>query len=216
MTRLHPQTGPVTAAGKEIVSRNATTHARTLVEDAAMARWFLWRKQRAYNTVESALYEVQPEIERWSAEAHHQYALADRYKTAAERALKRALNNLEGLRRQSVQEAARRHRDHQWEAAHQLDCRRLELQEKRYQLAAEYEARLAKREARLATPDASLAKEEPFCLVKNAVSSPRNFAAAPTKPSISEYSPIRTAAANVTGRVPDGILEFSRNISARR
>ncbi len=75
MAKLHPQTGPVTAAGKEISSRNATTHggtseklivpgerredfdallhnlleeyspespdARNLVEDAAIARWFL-------------------------------------------------------------------------------------------------------------------------------------------------------------------------------
>jgi hypothetical protein len=236
MTKLHPQTGPITAAGKEIVSRNATTHggtsaklivagerredfeallndllaefspatthARTLVEDAAMARWFLWRKQRAYNAVESALYDAQPEIERWSAETHHQHALAERYKTAAERALKRALNNLETLRRQSVQEAARRNRDRQWEAAHQLDCRRVELQEKRYQLAAEHEARRVEKKS--------------SCLVENAVSSPRTFAVMPTEPSIGEYSPVRTAAATVTGRIPDGILEFSRDSSARR
>ena len=82
MAKLHPQTGPVTAAGKEISSRNATTHggtseklivpgerqedfdallnnlleeyspespdARNLVEDAALGRWFLWRRQRAF------------------------------------------------------------------------------------------------------------------------------------------------------------------------
>jgi hypothetical protein len=89
MAKLHPQTGPVTAEGKQISSSNATTHggtseklivagerredfdallhdlleeyapatvqARNLVEDAALARWFVWRKQRAYNAVESAL-----------------------------------------------------------------------------------------------------------------------------------------------------------------
>lgn len=136
--KLHPQTGPVTAHGKEIVSRNATTHggtsqklivagerredfdslfndlldeyapstpqARSLVEDAALARWFLWRKQRAYNAVEAALYATQPAQELWTAEAYHQLALADRYKTAAERALKRTLQNLEALRRLDIHE----------------------------------------------------------------------------------------------------------------
>jgi hypothetical protein len=128
MAKLHPQTGPVTAAGKETSNRNATTHggtseklivpgerqedfdallndlleeyspetpdARNLVEDAALARWFLWRRQRAYNSVESALYATQPAPERWSPEAYHQLALLDRYKTAAERSLKRVLQNL--------------------------------------------------------------------------------------------------------------------------
>src|SRR5882757_1446166 len=133
MEKLHPQTGPVTAAGKEISSSNATTHggtseklivpgerredfdallhdllteyapvtvqARNLVEDAALARWFVWRKQRAYNAVESALYTAQPAQELWTAEAYHQLALVDRYKTAAERALKRSLQNLDASRR---------------------------------------------------------------------------------------------------------------------
>jgi len=80
--KLHPQTGPVTAAGKQISSSNTTTthggtseklivagecredfdallhdlleeyapatvQARNLIEDAALARWFVWRKQRA-------------------------------------------------------------------------------------------------------------------------------------------------------------------------
>ena len=136
--KLHPQTGPVTAQGKEIVSRNATTHggtsqklivsgerredfdnllndlleeyapatpqARSLVEDAALARWFLWRKQRAYNAIEAALYAAQPAQELWTAEAYHQLALADRYKTAAERALKRTLQNLDALRRLDLHE----------------------------------------------------------------------------------------------------------------
>jgi hypothetical protein len=138
MEKLQPQTGPVTAAGKEISSRNATTHggtseklivvgerredfdallndlleeyapatvqARSLVEDAALARWFVWRKQRAYNAVESALYSAQPAHELWSAEAYHQLALVDRYKTAAERALKRTLQNLDDSRRLELRE----------------------------------------------------------------------------------------------------------------
>jgi len=139
MAKLHPQTGPVTAAGKEISSCNATTHggtseklivpgerqedfdtllnnllaeyspetpdARNLVEDAALARWFLWRRQRAYNSVESALYTAQPAPEKWPPEAYHQLALLDRYKTAAERSLQRVLRNLTSLQRAKKQEA---------------------------------------------------------------------------------------------------------------
>jgi hypothetical protein len=139
MAKLHLQTGPVTALGKEISSRNATTHggtseklivagerredfdtllnnlvaeyspetpdAHNLVEDAALARWFLWRRQRAFNSVESALYAAQAAPEQWPAEAFHKLALLDRYKTAAERSLKRVLQNLAALQRAKKQEA---------------------------------------------------------------------------------------------------------------
>jgi hypothetical protein len=82
----------------------ATQQVRLLVEDAALARWFVWRKQRAYNAVESALYAAQPAQELWTAEAYHQLALVDRYKTAAERALKRTLQNLDASRRLEIRE----------------------------------------------------------------------------------------------------------------
>lgn len=139
MAKLHPQTGPVTAAGKESSSRNATTHggtseklivagechedfdkllndlieehspetpeARNLVEDAALGRWFLWRRQRAYNSVETALHAAQPSPEKWSPDDFHKLALLDRYKTAAERSLQRILQNLASLHRAKKLEA---------------------------------------------------------------------------------------------------------------
>jgi hypothetical protein len=43
------------------------------------------------------LYLAQPAVELWSAEAYHQLALLDHYETAAERALKRTLQNLDAL-----------------------------------------------------------------------------------------------------------------------
>jgi hypothetical protein len=139
MAKLHSQTGPVTATGKEVSSRNATTHggtseklivagerredfdallndlvkeyspetpeARNLVEDAALGRWFLWRRQRAFNSVETALYAAQPAPEQWSPDAYHKLALLDRYKTAAERSLNRVLQNLASLHRAKKHEA---------------------------------------------------------------------------------------------------------------
>jgi hypothetical protein len=143
MVKPHPHPGPVTVEGKQIASRNATTHggtseqlivpgerredfdallddlldehspatpqARHLVEDVALARWLLWRKQRAAHTVEANLYKAQPAPELWAAETYHQLALLDRYKTAAERSLQRALRNLEAHHRElrrSPKEAA--------------------------------------------------------------------------------------------------------------
>jgi hypothetical protein len=81
-----------------------TPDARNLVEDAALARWFLWRRQRAFNSVESALYAEQADPAAWSPEAFHKLALLDRYKTAAERSLKRVLQNLNGLQRAKKQQ----------------------------------------------------------------------------------------------------------------
>jgi hypothetical protein len=73
----------------------STPQACHLVEDMALARWLLWRKQRAVNIVESNLYKEQPAPEQWSPEAWHKLALLDRYKTAAERSLQRAIRNLQ-------------------------------------------------------------------------------------------------------------------------
>ncbi|HEY6990658.1 MAG TPA: hypothetical protein VH369_19840 [Bryobacteraceae bacterium] len=81
-----------------------TPGARNLVEDAALARWFLWRRQRAFNSVESALYAEQADPAAWPPEAFHKLALLDRYKTAAERSLTRVLQNLSGLRRAKKQQ----------------------------------------------------------------------------------------------------------------
>ena len=82
-----------------------TPEARNLVEDAALGRWFLWRRQRAYNSVETALYAAQPAPEQWSPDAYHKLALLDRYKTAAERSLQRVLQNIASLHRAKKQEA---------------------------------------------------------------------------------------------------------------
>jgi hypothetical protein len=82
-----------------------TPGARNLVEDAALARWFLWRRQRAFNSVESALYAAQPDPALWPPEAFHKLALLDRYKTAAERSLNRVFQRLASLHRAQKQQA---------------------------------------------------------------------------------------------------------------
>jgi hypothetical protein len=219
MQKLHYQTGPVTVAGKEISSRNATTHGGTseklivagerredfdalleellaefapatvhacgLVEDAAIARWLLWRKQRAYHAVESAIYEAEPDAAKWPLETHHRLALAERYRTASERALKRALTNLDSLRKESQRESDRRDRTMRWEAVHQLNCRRLELQEKRLEIAVKREARLGRTEsappAKEDSPASASLLNECFQPVDGRIPSLRDLVEAPVR-----------------------------------
>ena len=117
-----------------------TANTRGMVEDAALARWFLWRRQRAFNAIETALYAAEPNEAKWSAEAHQKLALADRYKTTAERAFKRAFSNLQVLRKNGQ------------------DDRRLELLEQRHEILERRDARLGKKEeaqAELAAAHAS-------------------------------------------------------------
>jgi hypothetical protein len=120
----------------------------------ATAQWLLWRRQRAYNAIEFALYQEEADEAKWT-EAHlKRLALADRYKTQAERALKRALTNIQSLQNCARGEKNRQIRQAQWAAEQSVRERRMTLQEQKFDLA---KARTAAERIRFA---------------KNAVSSP--------------------------------------------
>lgn len=124
----------------------ATEGDRDVVEDAALARWSVWRKQRAFNAIESEIYTAQPDPGQWTDAQHHRLALADRYKTTAERAFKRALNNIEGLRKRFIAEQDRLFNVQKWEAADGLSQRRLQMEAQSLDIARERDARVAKKE----------------------------------------------------------------------
>jgi hypothetical protein len=67
------------------------------VADTVHARWFLLRRQRAYDSYEYALCVKKPDIAEWTAEESHKLRLMDRYKIQAERALRRAMKNVESV-----------------------------------------------------------------------------------------------------------------------
>ena len=92
-----------------------TAYTRGLVEDAAHARWMLWRKQRAYNALEAHIYQACPEEAVWDEDIFRRIALADRYRTNAERAFKRAITNVETLRKLNFTEQDRELRRIRWE-----------------------------------------------------------------------------------------------------
>jgi hypothetical protein len=98
----------------------------------------LWRRQRAFNSVESDVYAFQPsEAKRTEAE-FKRIALADRYRATAERSSNRALKNVEAFSKERV-------KTYCWEATYDLAVRRLELAKKKHELAVVKAAMKAKK-----------------------------------------------------------------------
>jgi hypothetical protein len=157
----------------------ADAHEQSLVEDLAHGRWFLWRRQRGSASVDADVYEIQPDPARWSFVEHKRVALADRYRTAAERSFNRALKNVEAFAKDRV-------KTYRWEATYDLAVRRLELAKRKHQIAVEKAAMKAKK---LPPPT-----EPPFRSVKSAVSSPIASAAQPFSPlDITQKNPEKGA-----------------------
>jgi hypothetical protein len=63
-------------------------HARGLVESAVKAEWLLRRVETQFHAQSQVWFAT--EMKAWSKETHHEYQLANRYLTAAQRTLDRA------------------------------------------------------------------------------------------------------------------------------
>ena len=135
----------------------ADPHEQSLVDDLAHGRWILWRRRRAFNSVESDVYSIQPNEGKWTEAEFKRIALADRYRTTAERSFNRALKNVEAFAKERV-------KTFRWEATYDLAVRRLELAKRKHELAV---LKAASRAKKLQTPPA-----EPFRSAKSALSSP--------------------------------------------
>lgn len=137
--------------------RPETSQAHHFVENVATAQWFLWRRQRASSAIEKAIYKEQPDPGKWTEQHLKRLALADRYRTQAERSLKRALHNIEGLQKWARREDDRAIRQAQWQAAQDIRERRMTLQEEKFKLAQAREAGRSFRFAKnaVSSPDAS-------------------------------------------------------------
>jgi len=120
-----------------------TPSARALVEDFAHAQWFLWRRIRAQNSAEHALYEAQPDPALWPPASFHTLTNMERYRTTAERAFQRALRNLEHLQYAQLSQSNREQRQQNFETRLSLDRERIALQKERQALAVARDARQA-------------------------------------------------------------------------
>jgi hypothetical protein len=120
-----------------------TPSARSLVEDFAHAQWFLWRRIRAQNSAEHALYETQPDPALWPAASFHTLTNMERYRTTAERTFQRALRNLEHLQYAQLSQSNREQRQQNFETRLALDRERIALQKERHELAVTRDSRQA-------------------------------------------------------------------------
>jgi hypothetical protein len=148
--------------------RPDTPQSRMFIENLALSHWFLWRRQRAYSAIETAVYQDQPDETQWAEEQLKRLSLADRYRTQAERALKRALINVDCWRRNTRVEANRQQRNTQWEIAQAIRERRITLQERKFNASQTRQADRAFRFAK--TAPSSPAGVETVDLAQNSLS----------------------------------------------
>jgi hypothetical protein len=120
-----------------------TPSARLLVEDFAHAQWFLWRRIRAQNSTEHALYEAEPDPALWPDASFHRLTNMQRYRTTAERAFQRALHNLDHLQYAQLAQVNRHLRQQNFETRLTLDRERVALQKERHELAVARDTRQA-------------------------------------------------------------------------
>jgi len=118
-----------------------TPSARSLVEDFAHAQWFLWRRIRAQNSAEHALYEAQPDPALWTNASFHTLTNMERYRTTAEHGFQRALRNLEHLQYAQLSQSNRELRQQNFETRLSLDRERIALQKERHELSVARETR---------------------------------------------------------------------------
>ena len=127
-----------------------TSSARLLVEDFAHAQWFLWRRIRAQNSAEHALYEAQPDPALWPDSSFHTLTNLERYRTTAERAFQRAFRNLEHLQYAQLSQSNRDLRQQNFETRLTLDRQRIALQQERHALSVARDNREVEAEQALA------------------------------------------------------------------
>jgi len=96
------------------------------VYDAVHARWMLARRQRATAAYELELHKQLPDPTHWSNESLTRLNLFDRYKTQAERALRRAFVNLQAVRKDIFNE-------HLWNQKLAIQQERLALERRKFE-----------------------------------------------------------------------------------
>lgn len=106
-----------------------TTHHHILVEQVALSHWLLWRRQRAVNCVEAAIYGAENAQALWMKSDYERLERVERSKIQAELSLKRALQNAEHIRKHRQAEAGRLERQTRWQAEQDIRERRLKVAE---------------------------------------------------------------------------------------
>jgi hypothetical protein len=108
----------------------STIEHSALVTDSVLARWFLWRRQRAHSKREFEIFNESGQDDSLVPSGVKELDLYDRYCTAAERKLSRALANLERVKKSALNEQ-------KWRAQHESQKAKFDLDLKRFELRKE-------------------------------------------------------------------------------
>jgi hypothetical protein len=101
----------------------ATGEDSAIVTDAVLARWYLWRRQRAHSRREAELYSKNNQPDSIYADALRGLALYDHYRVQAER----TLANVRNLKKEALNTEKWRAQLERQKARHELDLQRFEL-----------------------------------------------------------------------------------------
>ena len=104
-----------------------TTEDSALVTDAVVARWFLWRRQRAHYKREFEIFNEADQQDSPSPSGLAELERFDRYRTQAERALNRAIKNLQTIKKDTLSEE-------KWRAQLELQKEKFQFQLKNFEL----------------------------------------------------------------------------------
>jgi len=124
----------------------ATASRSAIVYDYCHARWFFWRRQRAHAACEWALGDRTPCHAIYSDNDIAEVARFDRYLTQAQRALQRAMNNAEAIRKDAVD-------DERWREQLALKLKIAEQKAAEFALVSPKIAAEARLKARIATDE---------------------------------------------------------------
>ena len=108
----------------------ANTDDAALVTDLALARWYLWRRQRACNQAEYQSYSAHEEHDILTEVDFQKLALFDRYCTQAERRLARALEKVQTIQKNALNAE-------RWQAQHEMQKAKYDLDLQRFELRCE-------------------------------------------------------------------------------
>jgi len=144
----HPQEFYKLLAESFETHKPLTTEDSALVTDAVLARWYLWRRQRAHAKREFEIFDQADETDSPSLNGLRELELFDRYRTQAERALNRALKNLHMVKKSVLDEE-------KWRTHLVLAKQKFDLDLKKFELRQEQGQSQSKRK-----PEAP--HEEPF------------------------------------------------------
>ncbi len=114
----------------------STIEDSAIVTDAVLARWYLWRRQRAHYKREFEVFTASGPEDSPTAAGVKELELFDRYCTSAERKLNRALTSLHRIKKSALD-------TEKWQAQHALQKQRFELDRERFEFRKEQDARVA-------------------------------------------------------------------------